>query len=111
MIFRRVLLTFLEYRFICIWTTTARRIDMEFMAIMQAHLQFKQANYYLVKFHRKQDGQEMELDLTPLIETREVFWRLKNFRYFRHVKIDLLGGLYWSEGEDISPTKIFHYAK
>ena len=59
----------------------------------------------------KQDGQEMELDLTPLIETREVFWRLKNFRYFRHVKIDPLGGLYWSEGEDISPTKIFHYAK
>jgi hypothetical protein len=53
----------------------------------------------------------MELDLTPLIETREVFWRLKNFRYFRHVKIDPLGGLYWSEGEDISPTKIFHYAK
>jgi hypothetical protein len=53
----------------------------------------------------------MELDLTPFIETREVFWRLKNFRYFRHVKIDPLGGLYWSEGEDISPTKVFHYEK
>jgi hypothetical protein len=59
----------------------------------------------------KQDEQEIELDLTPLIETREAFWRLKNFRYFRNVGIDPLGGLYWSEGEDISPTKIFHYAK
>jgi hypothetical protein len=59
----------------------------------------------------RQDGQEIELDLTPLIETREVFWRLKNFRYFRNVDIDPLGGIFWSEGEDISPTKIFHYAK
>jgi hypothetical protein len=59
----------------------------------------------------KQDGQEIELDLTPLIETREAFWRLKNFRYFRNVDIDPLGGIFWSEGEDISPTKIFHYAK
>jgi hypothetical protein len=59
----------------------------------------------------KHDGQEIELDLTPLIETREAFWRLKNFRYFCNVGIDPLGGLYWSEGEDISPTKIFHYAK
>jgi Protein of unknown function (DUF2442) len=59
----------------------------------------------------RQDGQEIELDLTPLIETREAFWRLKNFRYFRNAGIDPLGGLFWSEGEDISPTKIFHYAK
>lgn len=59
----------------------------------------------------KQDDQEIELDLTPLIETREAFWRLKNFRYFRNVGIDPLGGIFWSEGEDISPTKIFHYAK
>ena len=59
----------------------------------------------------KKDGQEIELDLTPLIETREAFWRLKNFRYFRNVDIDPLGGIFWSEGEDISPTKIFHYAK
>jgi hypothetical protein len=57
-----------------------------------------------------EDG-EIELDLTPLIEKRAVFWRLKNFRYFRRVSIDPLGGLCWSEGEDISPNKIFHYAK
>ncbi|MFZ2726414.1 MAG: DUF2442 domain-containing protein [Methylococcaceae bacterium] len=55
------------------------------------------------------DCQEIKLDLTPLIESREVFWRLKNFRYFRNVAIDPLGGLYWLEGEDISPTKIFCY--
>jgi hypothetical protein len=64
MIFRRVLLTFLEYRFICIWTTTARRIDMEFMAIMQAHLQFKQANYYLVKFHRSKP-KKLKISFSP----------------------------------------------
>ena len=62
-------------------------------------------------FVKKHDGKEIELDLTTLVETREAFWRLKNFRYFRNVAIDPLGGLYWSEGEDISPTKIFHYAK
>jgi hypothetical protein len=61
-------------------------------------------------FATLQDGQEMEFDLTPLIESREAFWRLKNFRYFRKVGIDPLGGIYWEEGEDISPTKIFHYA-
>ncbi len=55
------------------------------------------------------ENKEVKLDLTPLIETREAFWRLKNFRYFRHVGIDPLGGIYWSEGEDISPTKIFEY--
>jgi hypothetical protein len=59
----------------------------------------------------EKDGQEIELDLTSLIETLEAFWRLKNFRYFRNVSIDPLGGLCWSEVEDISPTRIFHYAK
>jgi hypothetical protein len=63
--------------------------------------------YFL--FATLQDGQEIKFDLTPLIESREVFWRLKNFRYFRNVAIDPLGGIYWEEGEDISPTKIFCY--
>ena len=71
MIFRRVLLTFLEYRFICIWTTTARRIDMEFMAIMQAHLQFKQANYYLVKFHRNKPKKIKDFILANQTELME----------------------------------------
>lgn len=56
-----------------------------------------------------QNGQEVKFDLTPLIENREAFWRLKNFRYFRNVAIDPLGGIYWTEGEDISPSKIFEY--
>ena len=55
------------------------------------------------------EGKEIKLDLTPLIENREAFWRLKNFRYFRNVGIDPLGGIFWSESEDISPTKIFEY--
>ena len=55
----------------------------------------------------RHDGKEIELDLTPLIETREAFWRLKNFRYFRNVGIDPLGGIFWSEGEDIHRLKFF----
>ena len=57
------------------------------------------------------NGEKMELDLTPLIEKRAAFWRLKNFRYFRQVSVDPLGGFCWTEGEDISPSKIFDYVK
>jgi hypothetical protein len=57
-----------------------------------------------------QNGQEIKFDLTPLVEKREAFWRLKNFRYFHNIAIDPLGGIYWAEGEDISPSKIFEYA-
>jgi len=57
-----------------------------------------------------EDHIEYHLDLTSLIESKVVFWRLQNFRYFRQVAIDPLGGLYWPQGEDIAPTKILHYA-
>jgi hypothetical protein len=57
-----------------------------------------------------EDDEKLDLDLTPLITNRESFWRLKNFRYFRKVAVDPLGGLCWPEGEDISPTKIPYYA-
>ncbi len=57
-----------------------------------------------------EDGEKSELDLTPLITKRESFWRLKNFRYFRKVALDPLGGLCWPEGEDISPGRIYYYA-
>jgi hypothetical protein len=57
-----------------------------------------------------ENGQVIDLDLEPLIENRKAFWRLKNFRYFKQVSIDPLGGLCWPEGEDISPTKILTYA-
>jgi hypothetical protein len=56
-----------------------------------------------------EDGKKYRLDLTPLITKRDAFWRLKNARYFSNVSIDLLGGLYWAEGEDISPTKMLCY--
>jgi len=56
-----------------------------------------------------EDGEKFELDLTPLINCRDAFWRLKAFRYFQKVSIDPLGGLCWPEGEDISATKMLHY--
>jgi hypothetical protein len=58
-----------------------------------------------------EDGNFFECDLTPLLNSRDAFWRLKAFRYFRQVAIDPLGGLYWPEGEDISPTKMLDYIK
>ncbi|QTA77975.1 DUF2442 [Desulfonema limicola] len=57
-----------------------------------------------------EDDEKLYLDLTPLITKREAFWRLKNFRYFSKVAIDPLGGLCWPGGEDISPSRIPHYA-
>lgn len=66
-----------------------------------------EAPYYLHVL--MEDQLEYHLDLTPLIQSRQAFWRLQNFRYFRQVAIDPLGGLYWPEGEDIAPTKILHY--
>lgn len=66
-----------------------------------------EAPYYLHVLMEEQ--LEYHLDLTPLIQSRQAFWRLQNFRYFRQVAIDPLGGLYWPEGEDIAPTKILHY--
>lgn len=56
-----------------------------------------------------ENDEKLDLDLTPLITKREAFWRLKNYRYFRKVAIDPLGGLCWPEGEDISPGKISSY--
>jgi hypothetical protein len=56
-----------------------------------------------------ENGEKLELDLTPLLNSRDAFWRLKAFRYFRQVAIDPLGGLYWPQGEDISPTKMLDY--
>ncbi|MEI6427642.1 MAG: DUF2442 domain-containing protein [Pseudanabaena sp. ELA607] len=58
-----------------------------------------------------ENGQQMVLDLKDLIETKENYWRLKNPRYFRQVKIDLLGGVFWSEGEDLAPDGLERYLK
>ncbi|SEH06625.1 DUF2442 domain-containing protein [Candidatus Venteria ishoeyi] len=56
-----------------------------------------------------EDEREFCLDLSGLINRRQIFWRLKNSHYFKQVNIDPLGGLCWPEGEDISPEKILHY--
>ena len=64
---------------------------------------------YLLRMTMEND-EKLDMDLTSLITNRESFWRLKNFRYFRKVAVDPLGGLCWPGGEDISPTKFLHYA-
>jgi hypothetical protein len=57
------------------------------------------------------NGQHMVLDLKDLIESKENYWRLRNPRYFRQVKIDPLGGIFWSEGEDLAPDGLERYLK
>ena len=56
-------------------------------------------------------SQQMVLDLKDLIESKENYWRLRNPRYFRQVKIDPLGGIFWSEGEDLAPDGLERYLK
>lgn len=52
---------------------------------------------------------EQVLNLSSLITKRDCYWRLKNYRYFRQVSIDPLGGLYWPEGEDLAPDGLERY--
>ena len=56
-----------------------------------------------------EDGQQMRLDLKPVITHRELYWRLKNPRYFRQAQIDPLGGIFWPEGEDLAPDGLMRY--
>ncbi|MBE9174984.1 DUF2442 domain-containing protein [Synechocystis salina LEGE 06155] len=56
-----------------------------------------------------EDGQEMLLDLKNVIVNREIYWRLKNSRYFRQAQIDPLGGIFWPEGEDLAPDGLERY--
>jgi len=58
-----------------------------------------------------ENGDQMLLELKPLIEKKECYWRLKNPRYFRQVKTDLLGGICWPEGEDLAPDGLARYLK
>jgi hypothetical protein len=51
----------------------------------------------------------MLLDLKNVIVNREIYWRLKNSRYFRQAQIDPLGGIFWPEGEDLAPDGLEHY--
>ncbi len=58
-----------------------------------------------------ESGQQMVLALKDLIERKENYWRLKNTRYFRQVKIDPLGGIFWPAGEDLAPDGLERYLK
>ena len=49
------------------------------------------------------------LDLNALIERRDAYWRLKQFRYFAQVKVDKQGRIYWPEGEDLAPDGLNRY--
>ena len=48
-------------------------------------------------------GETVFLDLEELIQQRDVYWRLRQSRYFAMVSVDPLGGICWPEGEDLAP--------
>lgn len=54
------------------------------------------------------NGATGKLDIRRLLE-RDVFWRLRQFRYFQQVGIDELGGICWPEGEDLAPDGLDRY--
>ena len=49
------------------------------------------------------------LDLKSLIFSRDVYWRLRQPRYFSQVSLDPLGGICWPEGEDLAPDGLYRY--
>ncbi|MGB7512349.1 MAG: DUF2442 domain-containing protein [Pelodictyon phaeoclathratiforme] len=58
---------------------------------------------------RLTNGQELTLNLEPLIESRDAYWRLRQEKYFRQVSIDPIGGICWPEGEDLAPDGLERY--
>lgn len=54
-------------------------------------------------------GERWVIDLNPVIQRREAYWRLRQERYFRQVSIDPLGALCWPEGEDLAPESLARY--
>ena len=58
---------------------------------------------------RLTDDQELTLNLEPLIQSRDAYWRLRQDRYFRQVSIDPIGGICWPEGEDLAPDGLERY--
>ncbi|GAB4435354.1 MAG: hypothetical protein OHK0011_18550 [Turneriella sp.] len=55
------------------------------------------------------DGSCAVIDLSSLIARREGYWRLRQDRYFRMVKVDEQGVLCWPEGEDVAPESLGRY--
>ncbi len=58
-----------------------------------------------------EDGQRTTLSLAARIQERDIFWRLRNPRYFRRVSVDPLGGVCWPEGEDLSPNYLAQHSR
>ena len=58
---------------------------------------------------RLTNDQELTLNLEPLIQSRDAYWRLRQERYFRLVSIDPIGGICWPEGEDLAPDGLERY--
>ena len=54
-------------------------------------------------------GEHILLDLERLIQQRDVYWRLRQPRYFSMVSVDPLGGICWPEGEDLAPDGLDRY--
>ena len=54
-------------------------------------------------------GEIVFLDLETLIRQRDVYWRLRQSRYFAMVSVDPLGGICWPEGEDLAPDGLDRY--
>ena len=54
-------------------------------------------------------GETVFLDLETIIRQRDAFWRLRQSRYFLMLSMDPLGGICWSEGEDLAPNGLDRY--
>ena len=54
-------------------------------------------------------GATLVVDLSGLIAGRDIFWRLRQDRYFKMVKVDEQGVLCWPEGEDLAPESLGRY--
>ena len=54
-------------------------------------------------------GEHILLDLERLIQQRDVYWRLRQPRYFSMVSVDPMGGICWPEGEDLAPDGLDRY--
>ncbi len=55
------------------------------------------------------DGCKLILDLKHLVQHRDAYWRLRQYRYFRMASVDPLGGICWPEGEDLAPDGLQRY--
>ncbi|CAN2039230.1 DUF2442 domain-containing protein [Candidatus Magnetomoraceae bacterium gMMP-15] len=58
-----------------------------------------------------ENAKRTRLCLESRIKEKDIFWRLRNPRYFRQVSVDPLGGICWPEGEDLSPNYLEHYSR